>query len=48
MDLNTKYGKARIDKKGYYRIITSKEGNGGKQVPKKLKKRGRQHSELFG
>lgn len=32
MDLNTKYGKVRINKKGYYRIITSKEGNWGKYL----------------
>ena len=32
MDLNTKYGKARINEKRYYKIITSKEGNYGKSL----------------
>lgn len=32
MDLKSKYGKARLNKKGYYTIISRKEGNYGKSL----------------
>lgn len=32
LTLNTKFGRAKINTKGYYRIITSKEGNHNKYL----------------
>ncbi len=35
--IETKYGKANINNKGYYQIVSSKEGNFGKKLHRLIK-----------